>query len=331
MKNKANTPNTNAGANNENKMQFEKLLLEYELAYINGDYEKELQTLATCVTHSVLKKCINVSYNESLVGVKRDVVADTHKIASIDRLNNSTYRLKYNKDGDLVREVINKDNEKALNKITREALGDGADLVNVAIIEILEQTREHGPNLEIPYTKRVLNRKVWIKVEDSVNGWKDETTSGIREVYKAVRRAIESSRAVQANAKNGYTYLEEVVTDEDGNEDEVQTVYRRLDKYADLGGYATDFNGACTLYSASAETVYDTDELIEMLNLTERQAQVLKLRMRGYGQKAIATYLGVSKQAIQKTQKQMQAKVMSLADENSNIFNLDTINKYMNK
>lgn len=321
---KTNTQNTNTVTTNN--AQFEQLLLSYELAYYNGDYEKELVALATAVTHSVLKKCINVSYNNALVEVKRDVARDTNVLNSIDRLNKDTYSLSYNKDGDLIRETTNKDNERALNTLTRESLGDGLDLVNVAVIEIMEQTKNHGADLEQTYTKRELSRKVWIKSEDSAKGWKDVETSGIKEVYKAVRREIEKSRAVQTNATNGYCYLEDVAKDEESGEE--LTIYRRLDKYADLGGNAVDFNGRPTLYSASEQTAKDMDELVASLNLTERQTQILKLRLRGYGYKAIATYLGVTQRAIAKTCEAIQKKVISTTSEDNTLFTLETVSKY---
>ena len=83
-------------------------------------------------------------------------------------------------------------------------------------------------------------------------------------------------------------------------------------KYADLGGYACDFNKACTLYSADAQTVEDTDELISRMNLTKKQAQVLSLRQSGYGYKAIATYLGVTQRAVAKTVEAIQKKALAI-------------------
>ena len=44
------------------------------------------------------------------------------------------------------------------------------------------------------------------------------------------------------------------------------------------------------------------------MELTDRQAQILRLRMQGKGYKAIATYLGVTQRAIAKTVAQIQSK-----------------------
>ena len=157
---------------------------------------------------------------------------------------------------------------------------------------------------------RILNRKVWIKTAYSVNGWETVETTPIQEIYKAVRRAIEQSRATQADPRNGYTYLADLATDPDS--DTTETIYRRLPKYADLGGYATDFNGACTFYTADPETVNDYDNILERLNLTAKQAKVLALRQSGYGYKAIATYLGVTQRAVAKTVKAIQVKAVEI-------------------
>lgn len=143
-----------------------------------------------------------------------------------------------------------------------------------------------------------------------MNGWETVETTPIREIYKAVRRSINTSRAMATDPRNGYSYIESMATDPETGETE--TVYRRLTKYADLGGYACDFNGACTLYSVDAETVRDTDTLIESMNLTKKQAQVLALRQSGYGYKAIATYLGVTQRAVAKTVEAIQKKAIAI-------------------
>ena len=76
-----------------------------------------------------------------------------------------------------------------------------------------------------------------------------------------------------------------------------------MHKHADLGGYNCDGN-----YTADRQTVEDYETTIARLDLTDRQAQVLRLRMQGKGYKAIATYLGVTQRAIAKTVGQIQTK-----------------------
>ena len=113
------------------------------------------------------------------------------------------------------------------------------DLVHTASATLINQTKQHGNIVEFmesPYKERRLKKKVWIKKADSVNGWETVETTPIQEVYKSVRREIENSRAMSTDARNGYTYLEEIA--QDGETGEKTQVYKRLIKYADLGGCA---------------------------------------------------------------------------------------------
>lgn len=278
-------------------------------------YNDALTALATAVAYSVLKKCIDTSYNATLVDIRHELTKDVNTLNTIDRCGLNAIRLTYNDNGDLIQDIVNNDYKKALDTLTRQTLGDGLDLVNTAIVAILSETkkqiaRDGAVDLEKPYTIRRLKKKVWIKSADSVNGWETVETSPIREIYKAVRRAIDMSRAAATDPRNGYSYIEDLATDPESGD--IATIYKRLSKYADLGGYACDFNGANTLYSVDAQTVEDTDTIIAKLDLTKKQAQVLNLRQSGYGYKAIATYLGVTQRAVAKTVAAIQKKAIDI-------------------
>lgn len=313
---KTNTTNTSASIDRKNA--FSDLLGAYASASIDrtsNDYANALTDLATAVAYSVLKKCIDTGYNETLVSIRYELTRDKNTLATIEHCNEHATRLAYNEDGDLTQETINTDCKKALTDLARQTLGDGLDLVNEAVLAIMQETARQTENgetidLERPYTVRRLKRKVYIKKEDTANGWETVETTPIREIYKAVRRAINLSRAAATDPRNGYSYLEDMATDTETGE--IEKVYRRLPKYADLGGYACDFNGACTLYSVDAETVKDVDTLVASMNLTKKQAQVLTLRQSGYGYKAIATYLGVTQRAVAKTVEAIQKKAVAI-------------------
>lgn len=315
---KANTTNTKATATaDERKATFSALLATYadeSKDTTTKAYETALTDLATAVAYSVLKKCIDTGYNETLVSIRHELAKDKSTLTALAHCSEHATRLTYNDNGDLVSETIDNDCKKALSKLASVGLGDGLDLVNTAIVAILEETAKQtasgeAVDLERPYTVRRLKKKVWIKSADSVNGWETVETTPIREIYKAVRRAIDASRAAATDPRNGYSYLEELATDPESGEE--TTIYRRLTKYADLGGYATDYNGACTLYSVDGETVADSETLVSALNLTKRQAQALKLRESGYGYKAIATYLGIRPDSVRDIFKAIQKKVKS--------------------
>lgn len=298
---------------------FADLLRAYELAYLaGGDYTAELLNLATATAQSVLKKCVDPQrksatdretvsdsgLSPALVSVKRGIVADLAHLANLADSHNRATELCYNKNGDLVSVVVDKTAEKSATALQGETLTDGLDLVNTAVVAILEQSADHSAVgvgfMETPYTLRRLSRRVIIKSEDSAK-WEDVETSPIREVYRTIRREVQASRAVQADPRNGYLYIEDMTADPDSTATE--TIYRRLHKWADLGGYTHDGH-----YTADAQTLMDYNAVVAQLNLTDRQARIVALRMSGYGRKAIATYLGISESSVKTILRRLQER-----------------------
>lgn len=293
-------------------------------------YEKTLTDLATATVYCVVKKCVDPTrkgdpekvsdsgYSPAVVKIRRDISADRHTTDNINRLmNDITYHTEYDKNGDPVSVCDDPDSEKALSDLIHNStIGDGYDLVNDCIVAILTETekqKDRDPekpiDLERPYTVNRLKRKVYIKKADSVGGYETIETTPIQEVFKTVRRCIEKSRAIQTDPKNGYSYIEDLITSPDGDPD---TIYYRLPKYADLGGYAKDSNGKETNYTAGSATVETAEKLIEKLNLTKRQATILQLRLKGYGYKAIATYIGTSADNVKGQIKELRRKAKNI-------------------
>lgn len=326
---------TNANKNGQNKQErkttmkttnntmFADLLRTYEQQVHNRQqtpdtetaYTQALTNLATAVAYSVLEKCIDTSGNPTLTRTRQSLARDLHNLDRIRYANDNACHTDYTADGDYRTTIADKDLHSALDKLLVETIGDGLDLVHDAICIILAETAEAEERnngvlpecwTETPYQVRRLNRKIWIKTADSVNGWETVTTTPIQEMYKAVRRAVSQSRAMQTDPRNGYTYLADISTDPDSGLSE--TIYRRYGKYADIGGAVTDYNGKEIAYTADEQTAYDIDDLVERLNLTAKQAKVLQLRLSGYGDRAIATYLGVTLRAVQKTRIAIQTK-----------------------
>lgn len=295
---------------------FEKVKRNYENALASGkDTSTELTALATAVAYSVINKCIdpqrktavdrdtvsNNGLNPALVAVKQGIAADLAILDSTRRNTDKATRITYNTDGEMITEIVDNDAEKAVAALISETLSDGIDLVQAASVAILQQAAEHanGENwLDSKYTVRRLSRRVYIQSTDSAAYAEIETTP-IQEIYRAVRQAVQDSRAIQTDPRNGYTYIEDLTADG------LETIYHRLGKYADLGGY--DCNGN---YTASAQTVTDYETIIEKLNLTDRQAQILQLRMRGKGNgyQAIASYLGISEGSVYNTIKRIRER-----------------------
>lgn len=297
---------------------FAELLRDYESAVANGtDSTDALYALATACALSVLKKCIdpqrktvvgrdgvsNNGLSAALQAVRRGIIADRHILDSLTAANNAAYVFRYNDSGDLVEEIADHAAAAAVSALQCESLSDGLDLVHAAAVAILEQTAEHAAAdgwMERPYTMRRLSRKVLIQSTDSAR-WEDVETTPIQEVYRAIRREVQNSRAVQTDPRNGYLYIEDTIADPDS--DKTETIYYRLHKWADLGGYTHTGD-----YVADRQTAADYDSIVAALNLSTRQAQIIKLRMSGYGHKAIGTYMGIDHSNVIRVCKQVQAK-----------------------
>lgn len=308
---------------------FTDLLRQYEKEYNNDKtsvaFSNVLDELATAVAYSVIKKCLdpqrkgrkdgqvsNSGCNTQLDEVKRSIYRDKNTLANIDYSCKQAFTTVCNEDGDRQTKTKDSDYRYAYNKLSQQTLGDGLDLVHVAMVALLDEsekadrTRENF--LENTYEVRRLKQKVWIKSADSVNGWETVETSPIREVYKAVRREVANSRSLNIDPSNGYLYLEDLATDEESNEE--TTIYKRLNKFSDLAGNVTDYNGAVTFETVDSASVGKYENMVDALELTARQAKVLELRMGGYGCVAIGTYLGVKEESVMSVLKTIQKKAI---------------------
>ncbi len=308
---------------------FTDILRQYEKEYNNDKtsvaFSKVLDELATAVAYSVIKKCLdpqrkgrkdgqvsNSGCNTQLDEVKRSIYRDKNTLANIDYSCTQAFTTVYNEDGDRQTKTKDSDYRYAYNKLSQQTLGDGLDLVHVAMVALLDEsekadrTRENF--LENTYEVRRLKKKVWIKSADSINGWETVETSPIREVYKAVRREVANSRSLNIDPSNGYLYLEDLATDEESSEE--TTIYRRLNKFSDLAGNVTDYNGAVTFETVDSASADKYENMVDALELTARQAKVLELRMGGYGCVAIGTYLGVKEESVMSVLKTIQKKAI---------------------
>ena len=266
----------------------------------SGQDEKSLYDLAKAIVYSVMRKIINVSNNETVKALRNELYNEFnyHNFKIYD----NSFTVKQNKNGCYI--------------------GDSMDMIQEAVTIILEEIGkqfdrgEAVVDLEKPYTKKALKKRIRIKEEDSKNGFETVETTPIQEVFKAVRRLIDNSRCIQTDAKNGYSYLQDFIKNEEDNTEEA--IYYRLPKYADLGGHIVDFNGKETVSTTVSEEAYkdfkDMEKLISDLKLTDRQKTVLNLRLRGYGDKAISTYLGISKQGVVKNRNLIAEKLFNYCD-----------------
>ena len=293
---------------------FDTLKRDYETALASGkDSGPALLTLSAAVAHSVIRKLIDPQRkaaadrdsvsdsgcNPAMLSLRRGLTADVALLDNLTTAANAATVCKYNPDGDMTTATVDAAALDAVDALSGETLSDGIDLAQTAALAILEQAAEHATApgwLDAPYTVRRLSRRVYVRLTDSA-AWADVETTPIQEVYRAVRRAVQESRAVQTDPRNGYVYIEAM------DERTTDRLFYRAAKWADVGG--TDSAGN---YTGDYETLREMERLTARLVLTDRQAQVLRLRVQGHGDKAIATYLGVTYQAVAKVRKAIQDK-----------------------
>lgn len=299
--------------------RFNAVKRAFEKAYASGaDYTDEITALATAIAKSVLNKVIdpqrktagektavsNSGVNKYLDELKRGIYFDERNLSNIRHWSNLPYEIEYTKNGDMLM-IEHEGTSAALETLLDYCLTEGIDLVQTAVVALLEQAESHAENgenwLDEPFTVRRLSKRVYIRETDS-KAYKDVETTAIQECYRAVRRAVADSRAVQTDPRNGYTYISiDAYSDE-----ELEQIFIRSGKYADVGG--VDCNGLYTGDYESLRAANSAEEMLASLNLTARELQIINLRMRGYGARAIGTYLGVSRGSVERSVKNIQSK-----------------------
>lgn len=318
--------------------QFEQLHVTTN--HNSKEYNKALNNLSQLIVYSTLNKTIdpqrkkqniqhvsNSGYNAQIVALKNSLYHDITILDNIETSQNDSEKNMLNSKGDVQKIISDKTLHDGFIKILDENITDAYDLVQTAKLEILEQCNSDLVDdtqlgfMEIPYTYKTLSKKVVIKKDDS-KAQKEVVTTPIQQVYRKVSQYIRDNKSLQIDPRNMYTY---VALDDTTNADDKQ--YRRLEKFSDLGGYTTSDIFNCTpLYTADNSTIDDIETLIEKLELTARQAQILDLRLKGYGNNAIASYLGVTLHAIEKNQQAIQKKAISKLDISEKT--IEKMNKY---
>ncbi len=303
----------------------------FESAYLMGiDCGEALNNLSTAIVHSVLNKVIdpqrthgqtaNVQpsnygrdtknrFESTPVKLKRGLIEDLNLLKSTQIAIEESTVLYHKKNGDVARKITNSELNRAAAKLASQCLSDGMDLVQESNWAIWDATVTNVDRLDgeigfldKTYNVKRLSKRVYIQLDDSA-AYTEVQTSPILEAYRAVRRQIESCRAVRVDPKSGYVYISLSELTENGNSEEIDAIYYRAGKYADIGG--EDINGN---YTAGLQTAINYESTIEKLNLTDRQTEILHLKERKWGYKAIGTYLGIEPGTVQKTLKRMREK-----------------------
>ena len=233
------------------KRDFETLYLKASCGIISKnstEYVESLEKLSTACVNSVLKKIYTASCNPIIKNLQYGVMISNSQLKALKNAVNNSSTLEYNKSGKLVSVVTDKKLHSASNILITKSLDDGINLTQTAKLLLEDESKKMLEYLEKYYTtcdvvlkckfldnefvKRQLKKKVYIQDINSLGGYESIFTTPIQEVYKGIRREIESQQAIK-NASTKFIYLDELY--EDIESDESSIVYRRLPKYSGLG------------------------------------------------------------------------------------------------
>lgn len=217
----------------------------------------------------------------------------------------------------VVKKVLQVTQDKVLQAIYTDLVtdthgGDADDLIQVAAVAILQQVKRmqaaNGKiDLEAVYTKKTLRKRTLVISGNNELSYINKDTTGIQEIFRAVRSYINSNK--HRYLISNFSYLQAVAKDTQ------ETYYYRLPKYADLGGYVRDYNGKNTFYTVSDNATDDiarVKQIIDTLQLTATQTEILKYRLQGLSYREIAARRGTSATAVLKAVKQIQAKAIKI-------------------
>lgn len=246
-----------------------------------------IQTLAKVIALSTLKTCLDPR--------KRSAHIDSDKV---DSVGSDKYLTKVKNDG------YRLDTSK---KDASDTMPELADLVSVATVAVLENLNKYG-NLTATVKYQKPQRQI-VYGNGNIKMIEAEAVP-IQLVYRAVRKYISGMKNGGSLGADGYSYIAITDTDTDTDTGIDTVIYRRLGKYADIGGYTSE-----GLYTVSEEDVTRIDGIISRLDLTREQKRILSLRQSNYSFGAIADILGVTQEAVKKAIKRIRCKAVKIGFE----------------
>lgn len=268
----------------EKMTSFDGLIESIKTNYLsNEDYMTPLFDLSIACAYSVCNKIQFTGYTDKIRLLKQSIASGLSMLS-----NNVT-------------------DDKKISDI----IGDGLDLVHAAFAVGLDEVEKHSGDLKTPYLISRVGRRVWYTDPDICKPTETET-SGIREMYRAARRYIQDNRAARTDAANKHQYIEYQYSDFDDSNDELSefsedfVIYRRMPAVYS-GTDDTALTDAIASDRGDADTV---DTMIESLRLSEKEEKILRYRLRGYGEKATAKALGLTRNAVHGAMARIRQKAL---------------------
>ena len=222
-------------------------------------------------------------YSAFAVSARRDIMSDSEAVENMRLWNDCTKRCYLGKNGDgkdmYIFEYFH-GYEKAINEyVISYNLGDGYDFINQAVMLILEYLAETDYDLtaDIEWTKTDKHIVFDIDYKTEI---KTEMIPAVVAIFRKMEKYINEQRASRYDETSKYSYVQI---------DEVNDVYFRTGKYADLGGYEQTANGN-SWYTTEIGSVRRFEEQKKALYavLSPVQKNILDMRLKGYSVHHIA-------------------------------------------
>lgn len=207
--------------------------------------------------------------------------------------------------------------KKATDTLLDRSIEDGSDLVQAAALEILEQAAMHADESNWMDKDIQVERK---KKHVVRYGEKPETvcedSRPIRQVFRAIRRNVQNTRAVAFDPACKYIYIQDIESEYGMPAD---TVFYRMDAFSDIGGYTVNHasipgapaamgNSFNELASGDMETIDDMYRRLNSLDIGKKDRELVHRRLQGLSLNDIAIARGVSRQAIQNAARRIRNK-----------------------
>ena len=219
-------------------------------------------------------------------------------------------------------ETYNKDGYNVLTSL------DGVDLVQVAILALLEESKNpHVDTTSIywittPHTAYKVKKHIFYRkptAEQVADNIQEINITPLQVCFKAVRNYIRNNAGLEID-HHGYSYLEDVITTPDNKE---EIIYIKCKKYYDIGGSMVDgIYGQVTPYSADNSTYETLMDILNGLNLTAPQFTVVNKALQGYNREEIARQLNISVSSVKDRFRYAQKKVRAYAEQHPELLEL---------
>lgn len=328
-----NVKTTDTNVNSINNLMI-KIKSDYESDNLNPN---ELYTLATVIVLAELKNTIDPNRYRAtnktgksitkpdgvfplfLYNLKNTVMGQLKQLTKkYDDGKTIADYISFNKKGDIVinQVKLNADLDKLYYTLHNGCSNDASDLIQSTVLYLLEELDYMKSNnidsFERVRQAKVPNKKIYIKVEDSANYWKDIDICGIQCVYKKLRSEINGQKEIKESINNNYCYFRY----EDDDMDDNKEIYIRIPMYSTL--ISADAYGLNTVSQCDHERL---EELIDSLNLSDLQRSVLEIKLKhlyqNFSCRSIGTYLGVSQNSIRSALRELKRKALKLVDRDS--------------